>query len=208
MESVALLLDRARQAGLVVRREGDRLIVRGSKRLADLAVHLLDRKVAVMAALDAEADPGVALALGVFPGARMLQAIQPACWPPEGGWIPSPARTMDVYGVEMPTTECRCCGALAWFRAGTGFTCGVCHPSPTAPAAVTEAALDAMLFRLAERARFPRLALSPAVTVLAGQDAWKRFATHTTSPSLRTSALAALRGRLSPPTSREPGDDG
>src|SRR5262245_34463875 len=56
MEPVALL-DRARHAGLVVLREGDRLMVRGPKRLADLAVHLLDRKAEGPAAPDGEAAP-------------------------------------------------------------------------------------------------------------------------------------------------------
>jgi hypothetical protein len=37
-------------------------MVRGPKRLGDVAAHLLDRKAEVMAALDAEADPGVAVA--------------------------------------------------------------------------------------------------------------------------------------------------
>jgi|SRR5262245_6754382 len=192
------LLDRARQAGLVVRREGDRMIVRGPKRLADLAVHLLDRKVEVMATLDAEAD--VALALDVFPGAQVVAASQPAVWPPEGGWVPSPGK-IDPYAAETPTSPCPCCGTMAWSRAGTGFTCGVCHPTPnTTQAAVADAELDATLFGLAERAGFPRLALSPAVTVLAGHDAWRRFATLTTGPSLRASALAALHGR-------EPGEE-
>ena len=200
MEPVALI-DHARQAGLVVRREGDRLIVRGPKRLGDLAAHLLDRKAEVMAALDAEADPGVAMALDVFPGARVVTANQPAVWPPAGGWIPSSARTIDPYATAAPTTACPCCGATAWYRAGTGFTCGVCHPLPnTGYTAVTDAELDATLFGLAERAGFPRLPLSPGISVLAGRNAWSRFAASTTSPSLRASAVAALHGR-------EPGED-
>jgi hypothetical protein len=96
----------------------------------------------------------------------------------------------------MPTAQCPVCGALAWHRAGTGFTCGVCHPPPnTGRAAVTDAELDTMLFRLAARAGFPALALSPALTVLAGEDAWRRFAALTTSAALRTAAHAGLCDR-------------
>jgi hypothetical protein len=61
--------------------------------------------------------------------------------------------------------------------------------------ALTDTALDIRLFTIAEHAGFPALTLSPAVAVLAGQGAWKRFAVLTTSPSLRASALAGLRGQ-------------
>jgi hypothetical protein len=66
---------------------------------------------------------------------------------------------------------------------------------------ITDDGLDAALFGRAERAGFPRLALSPAVTVLPGRDAWRLFATHGTSPSLRARALGALCGR-------QPGEEG
>jgi hypothetical protein len=194
MESVALLAH-ARRAGLAVRLEGGRLIVRGPKRLADLAASLLDRKDAVVAALDAEADPGVVMVLDVFPGARVVAASQPAVWPPEGGWVPSPGK-IDPYAAEPPRSPCPCCGTMAWSLAGTGFTCGVCHPPPGGgQAASQDDELDTALFGLAERAGFPRLALSPAVTVLAGKDAWRRFTVLTTSPSLRAKALAGLHDR-------------
>jgi hypothetical protein len=152
MESLTLL-DLARQAGLVVLRAGDRLVVRGPKRLAALAGELLDRKAEVLGALQAETAPvltaetdigapstptqdaeadsvvaGAALALDVFRGARVVAFNQPAVWPPEGGWIPSSARTIDVYAADMPTAACPCCGAPAWFRAGDGWTCETCHP--------------------------------------------------------------------------------
>jgi hypothetical protein len=58
MEAVALL-HRARQAGLVVRRDGDRVIVRGPKRLQHLATQLLDDKAAVLLALEVESDPAL-----------------------------------------------------------------------------------------------------------------------------------------------------
>jgi hypothetical protein len=146
--------------------------------------------------IDASADAAVVMALGVFPGAQVVATDQPAVWPPAGSWLPTSSRTLDVYGTAAPTTECPCCGAMAWCRAGTGFTCGVCHPPPnTSPTGMTDTARDATLLRLAERTGFPKLALSPAVTVLAGQTAWRRFAALTTSPSLRAGALAALDGR-------------
>jgi hypothetical protein len=152
--------------------------------------------------IDASADADAALALEVFPGARVVAVNQPAVWPPEGGWIPSSASTIDIYATEMPPARCPVCGALAWHRAGNRWTCGVCHPPPgVAQAAVMDTALDATLFGLAERAGFPRLALSPAVTVLAGRDAWERFSRNSTSPSLRAATLAALVGRT-------PGEEG
>lgn len=145
-----------------------------------------------MAALDAEADPGVALALSVFPGAQILRAVQPACWPPDGGWIPSSGRRIDPYAPAMPTAQCPVCGALAWHRAGAGLTCdGGCHPPPGGGhATVTDAELDATLFGLAERARFPRLALSPGVTVQAGKEAGRD---SQCSPRARRSARPPLR---------------
>src|SRR5262249_51323697 len=129
------------------------------------------------AAVAVATDADVALAIDVFPGARVIAASQPAVWPPEGGWGPTSARASHPYGTSAPTSTCPSCGATAWHRAGSGFTCGVCHPpANTIQVAVTDAALDAALdatlFGLAERAGFPQLALSPAVTVLAGQDAW------------------------------------
>jgi len=161
MEPIALL-NRARQAGLVVLQEGDRLVVRGPKRLADLAAELLDRKADVLSALQAETvplvtaetdlatspssdsqdtetdnmvagetDPGVAMALDVFPRARVVAVNQPAVWPPEGGWLPASARPIDFYGAEMPTAQCPCCGSTTWFWAGSGWSCSTCHPTPT-----------------------------------------------------------------------------
>jgi hypothetical protein len=189
MESLTLL-DFARQAGLVVLRAGDRLVVRGPKRLAALAGELLDRKAEVLGALQAqtapvltaetdidapgtptqdaeadsvvaaETDPGVALALDVFRGARVVAFSQPAVWPPEGGWIPSSARTIEVYAAEMPTAACRCCRATAWFRAGDGWTCSTCHPVPArTDEGLSGPALQAEVFELTRTEGFPRLSL-------------------------------------------------
>jgi hypothetical protein len=111
------------------------------------------------------------------------------------GTRPAAAPPIDPFAAGMPTAQCLCCGARGWHRAGDGWTCGRCHPPPAEGHAVGDTELDAALFGLAEHAGFPRLALSPAVTVLAGQGAWTRFAVLTTSPSLRAAALAALVGR-------------
>src|SRR5262249_34376170 len=97
--------------------DGDRAAIRE---------HLAELKALVQA----EADPIVAAALTVFPGARIVSAGQPASWPPADASIPTSARTIEVYAAEMPTAACRCCGATAWFRAGSAWTCSTCHPSP------------------------------------------------------------------------------
>jgi hypothetical protein len=134
----------------------------------------------------------------------VLTSLVACFWRPEGDWLPSAARAIDVYGTPAPTVPCPCCGARAWHRAGAGWTCSACHPPPSAgQTAVANAGLDTALFGLAERARFPRLALGPGVIVLAGQDGWRRFATLTTRPSLRASALTALLGRQSDDLARE-----
>jgi hypothetical protein len=101
----------------------------------------------------------------------------------------------------VPCPRCSgpaCCALGRWW-------CEACSPLAVDPladqhAAVADVRLDAELFALAERAGFPRLPLSPGVTVLAGEDGWRRFAALTTSSSLRARALAALHGR-------EPGED-
>jgi hypothetical protein len=54
VDSLKLLSD-ARRAGLTVRAEGDRLIVRGPAALADLAKQIISRKADVMDALAIEA---------------------------------------------------------------------------------------------------------------------------------------------------------
>ena len=48
------LLDRARHGGLAILLDGDRLVVRGPKRLETLAREVLAHKAAVVAALEAE----------------------------------------------------------------------------------------------------------------------------------------------------------
>ncbi len=53
-----MLLHRAREAGLKIEVEGDKLIVRGPRRLEPLARRLLDRKPEILAALGAGAGAG------------------------------------------------------------------------------------------------------------------------------------------------------
>jgi hypothetical protein len=107
--------------------------------------------------------------------------------------VPSLSRPVDPYAAELPTVPCLCCRAVTWRRAGDGIVCGVCHPSPQVQhAAGGDAELDGELFGLAERAGFPRLRLSPAVTVQPGRNAWRRFAQDSTSPPLRADARLAL----------------
>ena len=119
-------------------------------------------------------------------GVRVVGSGPAGPWPPAGSCLPAQSRRLNPYGTATPTTACPCCGATAWYRAGTGLTCGVCHPPPnTGHAVITDAALDATLFGLAERAGFPRLALGPALTVLAGEDAGRRFAAPTLVRGLR-----------------------
>ncbi len=61
MGGVALLAD-ARAAGLTVRADGDKLVVRGPRRCAALAQSLLDHKPDVMAALAEWGDAAAAVA--------------------------------------------------------------------------------------------------------------------------------------------------
>jgi hypothetical protein len=266
----AALLAECRRHGVVLTAEGDRLVYRAPRRLLtpELRAALVEHKAGLLALLQAEADPDVALVREVFgPGVWVVGAGQAAVWPPEAlatvdsatekdplvrlaaavGWPcvplrprltilgtdwawarfaasasrddrasaldylerlpvglvppalsgtrPAAAPPIDPFAAGMPTAQCPCCGALGWHRAGDGWTCGRCHPPPAESHAVGDTELDAALFGLAEHARFPRLALSPAVTVLAGQGPWTRFAVLTTSPSLRAAARAALVGR-------------
>jgi len=76
-------------------------------------------------------EPEVQLALEVFPGARVIAHNVPAVWPPAGGWCPAPARHVDPYTSEPPPVPCLSCAGTTWHRAGTGWTCGTCHPQPS-----------------------------------------------------------------------------
>jgi hypothetical protein len=200
MDAVALLAC-ARQAGLVVRREGDLVIVRGPKRLAHLATQVLDQKADVLAVLEAESDPAVSVALDVFTGARVVAVQQSALWPPEGGWIASSARIFDPYAADPPTVPCPFCRATTWGRAGSGWCCRCCHPDPRAPridhSQADSAAQTHPLLVEAQAKSFPSVPLGPVhpgSTVIGTAAGWLRFITSATSEEL-AAAIAALATR-------------
>ncbi|MEE9297191.1 MAG: hypothetical protein V3W34_19805 [Phycisphaerae bacterium] len=62
MGGVVALLAEARAAGLTVRADGDRLVIRGPRRCAELAQSILARKPDVMAALAEWGDAAAAVA--------------------------------------------------------------------------------------------------------------------------------------------------
>jgi hypothetical protein len=118
-----------------------RLLVRPAAGLTAEERHeLRANKPALVALLEAEAaapavpqrlwEPDVMTALEVFPGAQVVAHNVRAVWPPPDGWILSPARRVDSYSTAPPTVACPTCSGSDWHRAGDGWTCGVCHPSP------------------------------------------------------------------------------
>src|SRR3989442_4089270 len=126
MDGLRLLVD-ARVAGLTVRATADgQLLIRGPRRRAALAEALLARKREMLVAL--ELEPVLALC----PGARIVAGLQRAVWPPRGGWLATTAPAIDVYAATAPAAPCRSCGGATWHRAGTGWSCGICHPAPVA----------------------------------------------------------------------------
>ncbi len=84
------LLQEAEAAGLAVRVEGNRLVVRGPKSAADIAERLLDRKAEVIEALSAEWDTEtltlIRWFLGTHPSTepfelcRGVTVLKPALW--------------------------------------------------------------------------------------------------------------------------------
>jgi hypothetical protein len=97
------LLDRARQAGLTVRTEGDKLVVQGPKGAAAIAEELLDHKVQVLAALD-------------------KRPLHPAT---------SRTDSHGQYAPSQHCPVCKL--VMWWQRPpsnGGGWVCGVCHPDP------------------------------------------------------------------------------
>src|SRR5262245_55009591 len=118
-----------------------RLLVRPAGCLTDQErVALQVKKLALLTLLEAEAadpttplrlwDRDVMIALEVFPGAQVIAHGVPAVWPPEGGWLPAPLRRVDTYTAAPPMVSCPTCASSTWHRAGSGWTCSACHPSP------------------------------------------------------------------------------
>jgi len=114
VDRLTFLLRKARSTGLTVAARDGHLMVRGPRRLANLANSLLADKEGVLAALRLE------VALAVFPGARVTIR------PPE----PRPAPVLDPFAPTAPMVACRCCRQMAWRRAGDGWTCDLCDPDP------------------------------------------------------------------------------
>jgi hypothetical protein len=70
-------------------------------------------------------------------GVRVVSSGPVGPWPPPGAWVPTSARTIDVYGAEMPTVPCPCCRALDWHNpaaTAAGYVAGVVHDGITPPA--------------------------------------------------------------------------
>jgi hypothetical protein len=140
----------------------------------------------------ADADPGVAIALDVFPDGRIVAVTQQEVWPPPGAWVPTPTRTIDPYAAEAPTSPCPICGARRWHKAGAGWTCGTCHPKPSPCADLGSALLE-----LAARSEWPTVSLGPVYSVSSGEKAWRMFAAHAPL-DMKRAALRALEA-LAPP---------
>ena len=62
----------------------------------------------------------------------VLTSLVACFWRPEGDWLPSAARAIDVYGTAAPTVPCLRCRALDWHKpAGhTGWICRMGRPPP------------------------------------------------------------------------------
>ena len=125
MDGVSLL-ERARRVGLDVRTDGHRLLVKGPKRLCDLAQALLAAKAEVLAELQSEA--------------RLAAAVRgevPICAEDFG------IRTVDdllgAWETGEPPRECRACSTSRWWRLtgppskASPWICGTCH-APSVPA--------------------------------------------------------------------------
>jgi hypothetical protein len=84
----------------------------------------------VKALVQAEAD-GALIASVFGDGIRVVSSGPAGPWPPEGAWLPPPARTIDLYAAEAPTAPCPC-GALDWHKpaGNSGWLCGMCRPPP------------------------------------------------------------------------------
>ena len=116
------LLHQAKQAGLVVRAEHDRLIIRGPRSKESLARQLLDHKVEVLAALG-EGVPAASADGGPWPVDTCLLSAEAFS-----------VRTIDdllaLWDESKPPTRCHACRCRAWWRLKPSgpWTCCRCHP--------------------------------------------------------------------------------
>jgi hypothetical protein len=120
------LLSDARRAGLTVRAEGDRLIVRGPATLADLAKQVLSRKADLMDALAIEASQSSPARLSGRCDDRGLRGTLADADEALGRyWYPSPGSTLvfqDESGRPCSAGEAyqwTWVGASSWFYART-----------------------------------------------------------------------------------------
>ena len=111
MDSMTTLLDSARAAGVTMRLDGERLIVRGPKSAETLAKSILAQKAAVVACL---------LVAPKTTDESSNATATPRCVPNESQRAMPP-----------PTAErCFCCGQRRWWRSvfGSHLICATCHP--------------------------------------------------------------------------------
>jgi hypothetical protein len=105
------LLAECQRRGVVLTAEGDRLAYRAPRRALtpELRAALVEHKAGLLALLQAEADPDVALVRDVFgPGVRVVATGEPAVWPP------APLATVDLSTERDP---------LVLLAATTGWPC-------------------------------------------------------------------------------------
>src|SRR5262249_29484410 len=110
------LLANLRARGLRVERVGSALHVAPRAAVTDAdRTAIREYLVELKALVQAEADAALVTAL-FGDGVRVVSSGPVGPWPPPGPWVPTSARTIDVYGAEMPTVPCPCCRALDWHR--------------------------------------------------------------------------------------------
>jgi len=171
------LLAQAREAGLTVQVEGDKLVVRGPRRLEALAWEVLAQKPDVIAALHAERNHAVAKVMEVFPGSRVVAESQPAEWPPPGSW-----RIEKRQHWELPESElgpCYACGEQAWERGDGVWVCRRCHPDPMRSHADEPEELSAdraALLDLARDHRWPEVEFKLGHSTVGTEAGWWTFA--------------------------------
>ena len=136
MASLAIL-DEARAAGLQVTVEDDQLVVRGPRRLADLAGRVLASKAELLASLRQEAMAGVS------PGGVGLPVARPPrpCGRPRRligtGFPPIPTTIPPESIVAKPRVACPAChqgAVLPELIAITGDVCYACWLKTNSPA--------------------------------------------------------------------------
>src|SRR5262245_40203808 len=140
MDGIALLAE-ARAAGLQMRVAGAHLIVRGPKRLAALAQHLLSHRGQVLTILEAFEERA---AIAEYGGALSRTTAEGLAWqwvlgdrgdnqgreeaPPT--WVTPATPQIPVReGIPAVSWRCPCChGARRWRSIYGAVVCARCHP--------------------------------------------------------------------------------